>query len=148
VVKKIILGTLLVGLIGVLVVGAVIRTQDKTSSNNESREGSGNQNRGGQVNAADWITLNATVQAVDETALTLALDGGGELVVQSRAWTYAQSQGLAARAGDRLIVSGFYDEAGQLEAGRIENRATQQMIWLRDDSGRPMWAGRGQGGSG
>jgi hypothetical protein len=146
-VKKIVLGALLAGLIGVLVIGAVIRTQDKTSRN-EGGQGAGNgsgQGTGsGRVSAADWVTVDAAVAALDASELSLNVDGDA-VTIQGRAWSYAQDAGLMFSTGDRLRLTGFYDESGLFEPGRIENLSTGQTVVLRDDGGRPMWAGGGRG---
>jgi hypothetical protein len=138
-VKKIVLGALLVGLIGVLVIGAVIRTRDKTSGN-----GGGQGAGGGRVSAADWVTVDAAVEVLDDSGLRLSADGE-TVTIQGRAWSYAQDAGLAVSTGDRLRLTGFYDESGLFEPGQIENLTTGQMVVLRDDGGRPLWAGGGRG---
>ena len=147
-VKKLVLGALLVGLIGVLVIGAVIRTQDKTSGNSDGQgngNGSGQGDGSGRVSAADWLTVDAAVEALDDSELSLSIEGD-TVTLQGRAWSYAQDAGLAVSAGDRLQLTGFYDESGLFEPGRIENLSTGQVVVLRDDGGRPLWAGgRGQG---
>jgi hypothetical protein len=138
-VKKIVLGALLVGLIGVLVIGAVIRTRDKTSGN-----GGGQGAGGGRVSAADWVTVDTAVEVLDDSGLRLSADGE-TVTIQGRAWSYAQDAGLAVSTGDRLRLTGFYDESGLFEPGQIENLTTGQMVVLRDDGGRPLWAGGGRG---
>jgi hypothetical protein len=138
-VKKIVLGVLLAGLIGVLVIGAVIRTQSKTSANGGG-QGAGN----GRASAADWVTVDAAVETLDDSALRVSVDGE-TVTIQGRAWSYAQDAGLMVSTSDRLRLIGFYDESGLFEPGRIENLTTGQVVVLRDDGGRPLWAGGGRG---
>jgi hypothetical protein len=138
-VKKIVLGTLLAALIGVLVIGAVIRTRDKTGGN-----GGGQGSGSGRVSAADWVTVDAAVETLDDSELRLRVEGD-TVTIQGRAWSYAQGEGLAVSTGDRLRLTGFYDESGLFEPGRIENLTTGQAVALRDDGGRPLWAGGGRG---
>ena len=207
-IKKVIGMTLLVGLVGVLVVGAVNRTLAKTdeplglesryrrgqqeftpqvvseeepcaetgnlqqeargkgfgqgldrSTQTESRFGSGRGGYGkqsrpgggnfnnGQTGIKTWVTLEGTVQQADALALVVNLnDGGGQVEILNRAWGYAQSAGFSAEVGDSVRITGFYDQEGKFEAKLIKNLASGQSVTLRDEGGRPMWAGRGRWG--
>jgi hypothetical protein len=103
----------------------------------------------GQADAAayanEWLTLSGTVLNVDANALSVSLASGEQMVVDGRAWSYAQEQGFTAQPGDALTLTGFYD-GDTFEVGRIENLTQQVSVTLRDDSGRPQWAGgRGNG---
>ncbi len=170
--KKIVLGTLLVAFIGVLVIGAINRTTAKASDNagekNGYRRGQsqlnsqqvvpsggqwdgwgnteslGNGSGTGQAVVGEWATVSGTVIAVDGNALVIKTADSAIVEVANRAWLYAQERGFVARLGDRVTVVGFY-ENGDLEVGRISNETSGQMVSLRDEAGRPLWAGRGRG---
>lgn len=208
--KKMLIGTLLVGLIGALIVGAVIRTSDRVNKVAEAYDGqgrsvaeaaaqgnggrtqynsdgrleedlaaqgnggarwdatgesvtaNGNHGRGGnsteERNVADnelglgqaavdeWIKLEGTVSAVDDTTLTVTTAEGEVLTIENRAWTFAQEEGFSVQPGDNLRMTGFYED-GELEVGTIENLTAGTMIQLREESGRPLWAGRGRRGA-
>jgi hypothetical protein len=209
--KKIVLGTLFVGLIGVLVAGAVIRTMDRTvrvaeaqgyghgeasecaagesgqghghgngeasdCAESESGQGHGNgngeaseceaggsgQSRGGyggqgredapgdqtgagQVNVEEWLTIQGAILSVDANALVVQTDSGQQVTVENRAWWFAQEQGFSAQVGDQVTLVGFY-EGDHFEVGRIDNATNGQTVRVRDENGRPLWAGRGRRG--
>ena len=48
-----------------------------------------------------------------------------------------------AQAGDSVSLTGFYED-GDFEVGQIDDQTTGQTVSLRDESGRPLWAGRGR----
>ena len=117
--KKIILGGLLLALVGVLVVGGINRTAargDETSSNQHGqttqsvaqrggRNGSGG-NQGsvaaaGEANATEWQTVIGTVFSVDASHLEVTLNDGSSVEVGGRAWQLAAAQNFTAQAGDK-----------------------------------------------
>jgi hypothetical protein len=192
--KKIVLGTLFIGLIGVLVVGAAARTLDRTErvveaqgygyghdevgecEEGESGQGHGHgkgevseceasgsgQGRGGygrqgsedapgdqtgtgQADVEGWLALQGTIVGVDPDTLVVQTDSGQQIAVENRAWWFAQEQGFSAQVGDQVMLIGFY-EGDHFEVGRIENATNGQTVRLRDENGRPLWAGRGRRG--
>jgi hypothetical protein len=44
------------------------------------------------------------------------------------------------------VVEGFYEDALSLEARTVTLVSTGQTVVLRDENGRPMWAGGRRGG--
>ena len=179
--KKILLGTVLFGLVSILIVGAVLRTTDKTDQGSASHNGQsrssisqetlviqddrqgGNQrgtqgksqdstgapgetNSDGEVTIQSWLTREGTVEAVDEELLTIALADGEAMVVEGRVWSFAQEQGFLATSGDRVSLEGFWED-GDFVVGSIENVTTGHTVLLREESGRPLWAGGGQRGA-
>jgi hypothetical protein len=211
VIKKIVLGVLLVGLIGVLVAGAIVRTVDKAGQVAEARGsesglggyeaagererdcdeekgdqdglgqggtqgqgglgqgggeaagvGNGGRGQGGQGSAVseaapgsgagcgeaqvdEWVRLQGTVASVGEDALVMLLDSGEQLTVENRPWWFAQEQGFSARAGDEVVLDGFYED-DHFEVGQLNNETSEQTVSIREESGRPLWAGRGRRG--
>jgi len=170
-VKKLVLGALLVGLIAILVAGAVIRTLDKAGNGAEARgqgQGHGASGQGaletgaggyggegnsdapgdsagaGQAQVGEWLTLSGTVVSVDADALVVQT-AEGEVVVENRPWWFAQELSFSAQVGDQVILTGFYED-GVFEAGQIDDTTTGQTVRLRDENGRPGWAGRGRRG--
>ena len=158
--KKVVFGLLVVGLIGILVAGAVTRTLAKTGTEEGYGRGqgtgrsvassqgeiirSGDQTGTGQAEVDEWLTLPGTVASVDADVLVVET-AGGEVTVENRGWWYAQEQGFAAQIGDELVLTGFYENE-DFEVGQIENLTNGQTVILRDETGRPMWAGRGRRG--
>ena len=166
--KKIVWGIVLFGLIGILVAGAAVRTVAKTGDGVETRggygrnqgivdsspnaaqavlpglEGTGGWARGGGSGQVDeWLTLEGTVVSVDADALVVLTAAGEQVVVENRPWSFALEQGFAAQPGDQVTLVGFYEDE-TLEVGQIADASNGQTIQLRDESGRPMWAGRGR----
>jgi hypothetical protein len=122
------------------------QSQGQGQGQGGTRGGQG-QGQGGDEQAADWQAFDGVVASVDEEALIVTLADGGEMIVEGRAWRYAQEQGFAASIGDSVSLSGFYDEAGDFEVGQIDNGATGQRVVLREETGRPLWAGSGGRGN-
>jgi hypothetical protein len=52
-------------------------------------------------------------------------------------------EGFVLEVGDEVMVIGFYED-GEFKAGSVENLSTGRTIVLRDETGRPMWAGGGR----
>jgi hypothetical protein len=193
--KKILLGTLLIGLIGILVAGAVIRTMDKTALVAEAhgsgygrgqdeagayaaggsgqgfavsaqpngrsgyaqgsnqggyggqgrKDAPGDQTGTGQANVEEWLTLQGTVVSVDADTLVVQTVSSEQVTMENRPWWFAQEQGFSAQVGDQVTLIGFY-EGGDLEVGQIDDTTNGQTVLVRDENGRPLWAGRGRQG--
>ena len=185
--KKTLVGAMFVGLITLLVAGAVIRTNDRVSKVTEAgqqlgRAGEGvdalghggpwrthdgpveaNEEHGcaghgadgepenrelgiGQARVNAWITLEATVSDVARTGMMVTTMEGEIVTVERRAWAFAQAEGFSAQPGDRVLLAGFYD-GGELVVGALENLSDGTSVRLREENGRPLWAGHGGGGA-
>jgi len=97
----------------------------------------------GQSQAVSWVTVEGVVVAHDEELLLQTTDEQLFEVHSGPQW-YWEEQGYQVNVGDELRVTAIADDGG-LEAGQIENQTTGQRIELRDETGRPLWAGRGRG---
>lgn len=93
------------------------------------------------------INLRGYVLSMTADLLQVSDSTGTEVVIENRAWWYAQEQGFSANVGDELELTGFYDENGVFEVSRIANLTLGSEVLIRDVSGRPNWAG-GNGGKG
>jgi hypothetical protein len=156
--KKVILGTLFIGLIAILVIGAIYRTMEKSQdAANSAGHGRGSsdssvtaipvdqrQGQGqGQAQVTDWLTLTGVVEQINESTLSIGLASDKPIIVEGRPWRFAQEQGFAARVGDKVSLTGFYD--GEVfEVGQLTNATSDQTIYIREDNGRPFWAGGGR----
>lgn len=99
----------------------------------------------GQDEVHDWITLQGTASDVDESALLICLSSGEVVTVEGRIWRFAQEQGFSAATGDEIALTGFY--AGEnFEAGQLANITDNLVIEIRQENGRPLWAGGGRQG--
>ena len=64
------------------------------------------------------------------------------ITVEGRPWRFALEQGFTASVGDKVILAGFYD-VDIFEVGQLANATSDLAIYIREDSGRPLWAGSG-----
>jgi hypothetical protein len=76
----------------------------------------------------------------DELAVETA---EGEVEVGTGPAWFWDENGIALNAGDEVVLHGFY-EGDEFELGAIENVTTGEALTLRDETGRPLWAGRGR----
>lgn len=174
--KKILLGMLVVGLVGLLVLGALNRTNAKTVSaegrglghgpsgvaaeaetfggqgRGQGGNGLGQQGRNdtvasqpgaGQAQAEGVMTLQGVVVSVNQDALMVRTDDGQAVTVEGRPWLYAQEARFTAQVGDQVSLTGF-DDGDQFEVMQIQDKTNGQSVVLRDETGRPGWAGRGR----
>jgi hypothetical protein len=174
--RKVVLGVVLVGLMGILVTGAIIRTAEKTGNVAEaqgpghggseheaagySAEGAG-QGRGGYGQGAraaerqypnyedvpeDWIVYEGTVVQVPAAGVDMVIGtiDGEELLVGTGPG-YMEEQGFTLQAGEQVQVQGYW-EGDEFKAAQVIRMRDGQSISLRDEAGRPAWAGGGQRG--
>ena len=179
-IRKTVLGTLLVGLIGVLVAGAIISTVDRTENVAEARGlgrggGAGEQigyaaqqtdwntaaatqsnGRGGRVQgngalerqypnyedaAEDWVVYEGAVMQAPAAGVDLVIKtGNGEEVVIGTGPGYLEDQGLTLEAGEPVQVQGYWED-GEFKAAQVTRLQDGQTVTLRDEAGRPAWAG-------
>lgn len=200
--KKVILGALLIGLVSALTVGAINRTIDKRTqvagasatgrgqggsarsgvvvTGQDSERGRGQstvelpgvvttgrgrgQGRGQQNSddsyggwssaerqypnateaSGDWATSEGVViqapgQGVD---LIIETDAGEELQIGTGP-SYLESQGFALETGEAVQVRGYW-EGSEFKAAELVRLQDGQAITLRDELGRPAWAGAGR----
>jgi len=113
------------------------------SQGNVDRGNSGNGAVEAELIDKDWMTLEGTVVNFDSEVLTLSLSDNSELLVEGRAWSFAQESGFGTSVSNNLQLSGFY-EGEDFEVGSIHDLSSGQTVLLRDENGRPMWAGNGR----
>ena len=76
-------------------------------------------------------------------AAVIAASTGDAIILDGRAWSFAQEAGFSMQAGEEVSLTGFYEE-GEFEIGVVEDLTSGQTIQLREQSGRPAWAGNGR----
>lgn len=91
-----------------------------------------------------WTTIAGTVVAFGGGDLTVQTDEGQLTVNLGPEW-YVEATGINLQAGDEIEISGF-EEDGVFQVTRIVDQASGETLLLRDETGRPLWAGRGRGG--
>lgn len=99
----------------------------------------------GQTGVSEWAEVSGVVVSADETALVVQAADGATVEIVNRPWSFAVSQGFMAEAGDQVILTGFY-EGDTFEAAQISDATSGQNVSIRDDAGRPLWAGGGRRG--
>jgi hypothetical protein len=177
------LGTLLVGLIGILVAGAIIRTVDKTENVAEARgqgqgrgvgEGNGyeeqqtgwntssdteRKGRGGNGQEVDafvrqypnyestpeeWVLIDGVVAQAPAVGVDLTVKtGDGQEIAVGTGPGYMEAQGFTLQAGEQVQVQGYWED-DELKAAQVTRLPDGQTITLRDQDGRPRWAGSGK----
>ena len=100
----------------------------------------------GLAEVDEWLMLSGTVTGVDDSLLSVQMDNGELVEMIGRPWTFAQEQGFTAQTGDPVSLSGFYED-GEFEVGGLVNLTTGLSVTIREESGRPLWAGGGRRGS-
>jgi hypothetical protein len=122
----------------------------------QEAEWGGNGSRGGQQAPRDqagvgqakvdgWVELQGSVVSADAAALVVLTTDGKEIELEGRSWSFAQELGFSAQVGDELTLIGFY-EGDELEVALIKDATNGLAVALRDENGRPLWAGRGRRG--
>lgn len=134
----------------------------QSSAGDGSRQGNGGNGQGGNgqggngqtnsvgqgdgiglENVEDWLTLEGAVTAVDESALVLQV-ADGELIVDGRVWLYALEQGFSTEEGHAVAVTGFWED-GEFKPVELVDTTAGGSVTVRDEGGRPYWAGQGRG---
>ena len=97
------------------------------------------QGRNETVRNIEWETLTGKVSVIDhEVAIQTA---EGEVLIGMGQSAYREGFELAI--GDEITVLGFHED-GEFKARTVENLATGETLTLRDETGRPLWAGQGR----
>jgi hypothetical protein len=174
--KKMIVGVLLVGVIGVLIAGAVVRTNAKLGDGTVGEAGRGRTtvsaataaNGGGQRSGREAQGEQAVVgsgQGVPQAEVTaedwLVVSGtvtsvADDLVeIKTDVGAVIPLQGrplsFAAERGFALEVGEVvnlsgFEENGAFTIGKVTKLSDNSSVVLRDADGRPGWAGRGRRG--
>lgn len=99
-----------------------------------------------QAQVDEWVVIEGSVDSVDSTLAVISLENGSTLEITGRPWSFALENGYALQAGDQVRLTGFYEDAERFEVGTIENLTQGTSFQVRDQDGRPLWAGRGRQG--
>lgn len=144
--KRIILWTLYAGFVLVLLMGAVNRTQAMAGDLSQSAGVNQNENQAHESDEhtdetliQNVVQVQGVVVSMSNRELVLQLEDGSILGIARRSWRYATDQGFAPQIGDPVSVTGFYEQ-DSLEVISMINLNSGQMVHLRDESGRPLWA--------
>lgn len=94
--------------------------------------------------AKTWITLGGSVVALKDGHLTAETDHGKVTTHIGPEW-YWELRGIELGEGDQVVVAGFCED-DTFQAARIEDSSTGAAVTLRDQTGRPLWAGGARAG--
>jgi hypothetical protein len=98
--------------------------------------------KGIAVGVNGWIEAVGVVTGLEADLLEVQLADGSVIEVSRRAWWFAQEQGFSASIGDGVNLSGFF-EGDEFETAKLDNLTTGFSVAIRDENGRPLWAGKG-----
>lgn len=120
-------------------------------SSGQAGQGGGQGARQGGSGAADAPlaeeVVAETLEGTVVETIELVIDTGEQTVqIGLGPSFYREEQGFVLEIGEQVQVSGFYED-GEFKAQQVTKLATGESITLRDNYGRPMWAGRGRGNS-
>jgi hypothetical protein len=119
--------------------------EDQRSQVEEIVQSRGNE-RVGAAEVSEWVSIFGTVLEVSEDAILVLTDQGDELVLEGMTLRYTQEQGFYTSNGSTVRLLGFY-ENGEFEIGEMVDLSSGLVVAVREESGRPLWAGgRGRRG--
>ena len=118
---------------------------NSSTNSNSGKQTSGDQLKMSSADVDETYVFEGAVQDVNEDYLVIETLEGSQIVVENRAWWYATDAGFSASAGDEVSMVGFYDEDGVLEVISLQNLTEGISVSVREDNGRPLWAGLGRG---
>ena len=129
--------------------GAGRKYGESGSDGNQDRAGKGrNSNRAasesGDHSNAILQNLEGTVEMITPEAVIIKSSEGNDVIIEGRAWRFAQEMGYSLRIGQSVNITG-YEEDGEFKPVEISVIGSGSAFQFRESSGRPMWAGRGQG---
>ncbi len=98
-----------------------------------------------QANAGELSTYSGTVTSVAGNVFTMNPGDGSSMTVQLGNSYYVETVGLALQEGDSVTVTGFWEtpDTFTVQAIDVDEGGTPGTFVLREESGRPMWAGGG-----
>jgi len=101
----------------------------------------------GEAEIGEQVTVYGTVISVSSDLLVIELSDGAQLEVEGRVLRFLNENGFPISPGDELKIKGFY-EGDSFEVIQITNDGSGQTVRVRDENGRPLWAGGRQQGGG
>jgi hypothetical protein len=157
-IKKIIVGLLLITVISGA--AAAFLSQSGTSASEaaaataaQQPQGRGGQsgNTGTPVNASvssagEAWSGSGTILELSDVGMTLGLADGSDIFVELGPADYWQAQGVTLLAGAKVTVDGFFN--GTNYHARAVIAADGAILAVRSESGQPLWAGGNSGGTG
>ncbi len=98
-----------------------------------------------QATAGEWAEYEGTVISSDDVMIVVETIDDTQIVIEGRALAFMQEVGYTTMVGNNLLINGFYED-GEFKVATIDDLTTGDSIVIRDENGRPGWAGNGWGG--
>lgn len=93
----------------------------------------------------EWVLYEGTVAQAPADGVDLIIETyEGETVVVGTGPGYMEDQGFALQLGEQVQVRGYWED-DEFKAAQVTRLQDGQTITLRDQGGRPAWAGSGKG---
>lgn len=134
-----------------------LKLSNNNSQSSQSAGGSGNGQGGpsetapgdgtstGIAEVEEWLTIEGTVASTDPDLWIVTLSDGTSLEIEGRALSFLTDLGFTVSVNDDLSLQVFLED-DEYEIGQIENLTTSEIAVIREESGRPLWAGGSRGG--
>jgi len=118
-------------------------------NDSSEQQGEGNRLEGTRVSSSeelkDIVFFTGIVTQVNEDLLEILCENDNEIGVEGRALRFVMDAGFSAEIGDLITLDGFYETTDEFEITHIENLSKNVEVQIREDGGRPLWAGNGRG---
>jgi hypothetical protein len=109
-------------------------------------QGSGGDGLGiGLADVKEWLSITGTVESLETDLWVVMLSDGTTLEIEGRILSYLEEQDFTVNTEDVLKLMVFVENENY-EVGQIENLTSGEIAVVRDENGRPLWAGGRQGG--
>jgi hypothetical protein len=89
----------------------------------------------------EWVVLQGVVSEYVAPNFLLLTQDGLRVPVQLGNQAYVENLDIHLQDGEAVSVSGYYDPSSEFAVGQITKQAAGQTYALRDNMGRPLWAG-------
>lgn len=89
----------------------------------------------------DIFTVETRVESMNSEFLVLSTLSGQQYEIEGRAWVFTQGTDFIPEIGDHVSLTGYYDEFNEYKVISMVNTSAGTSITIRDENGRPMWAG-------
>lgn len=152
--KKVLFTGLVVGVLAILVGAAAITIWGGVRALNRNhikgvwaQAGRGEQQAELRVEGESyaWKVIEGTiVEGSSADSDIVVRTANGEKISVGLGPGWLATQGFTLKPGDKVTVRGF-EEDGEFKAAEITRASDGQKITLRDETGRPSWAGAGRG---
>jgi hypothetical protein len=101
----------------------------------------------GLASVEKWVTRTGQVASITDELWVIELSDGNLLEFEGRMLSYLIQQGFSANIGDTLTMTTFFNN-DHYEVGQIHMTISGEEFFVRDENGRPLWAGNGRSSTG